>query len=97
MQLKQILFLILSLFVVKNVAVSKRMQVHMNKNLLFYFIFVIELVRKPRIIGGDEVDNKIFPWSVHIYMYDEAGDKFQCGGSLISDQFVLTAAHCVIG
>lgn len=31
-----------------------------------------------------------YPWQVAIY-YD---DNFLCGGSLISDRLVLTAAHC---
>lgn len=50
------------------------------------------------IVGGDEVeDDQFWPWSVAIYELDPLnGHKaFICSGSLISDKFILTAAHCI--
>lgn len=50
------------------------------------------------IVGGDEVeDDEFWPWSVAIYELDPLnGHKaFICSGSLISDKFILTAAHCI--
>lgn len=50
------------------------------------------------IVGGDEVeDDQSWPWSVAIYELDPLnGHKaFICSGSLISDRFILTAAHCI--
>merc|ERR1711962_479358 len=44
--------------------------------------------RKPtRILGGEETEVNEYPWQVFI--------STGCGGSLISDNWVLTAAHCV--
>lgn len=43
-----------------------------------------------RIVGGDDAD-RAYPWMVTLY-YE---DSFTCGGSLISNNWILTAAHCV--
>uniref|UniRef100_W8C9P6 Trypsin-1 n=1 Tax=Ceratitis capitata TaxID=7213 RepID=W8C9P6_CERCA len=46
-----------------------------------------------RIVGGMETEVNEYPWMA---MLLRRGD-FYCGGSLINDQYVLTAAHCVRG
>ncbi|KAL1132600.1 hypothetical protein AAG570_010552 [Ranatra chinensis] len=43
-----------------------------------------------RIIGGDEAHFGELPWQAHLRI---AG--YQCGGVLVSERFVATAAHCV--
>jgi len=45
-----------------------------------------------RIIGGAESTPDTYPWMVSLQSKD--GQHF-CGASLISNQWVLTAAHCV--
>ncbi|XP_014231258.1 trypsin-like [Trichogramma pretiosum] len=46
-----------------------------------------------RIIGGDEAEPRQFKY--HVYL--ETGWGFYlCGGGIIGDRYVLTAAHCVI-
>jgi secreted trypsin-like serine protease len=49
-----------------------------------------------RIIGGQDVNVGQFPSAAAIYVFTFTGVYF-CGGSLISQQWVLTAAHCIAG
>ncbi|XP_050536393.1 trypsin-1-like isoform X2 [Daktulosphaira vitifoliae] len=44
-----------------------------------------------RIVGGAEAKENEYPWMVSLW---NAKKKFFCGGSIITDQYVLTAAHC---
>jgi secreted trypsin-like serine protease len=44
-----------------------------------------------RIIGGSAAERGQFPWQVGLIIESSAF----CGGSLISERWVLTAAHCV--
>merc|ERR1711872_564375 len=46
-----------------------------------------------RIVGGTQASLNEWPWQVAL-MY---GNSQFCGGSLINDRYVLTAAHCVEG
>lgn len=45
-----------------------------------------------RIVGGKPADKGEWPWMAALLR--EGEDQF-CGGVLITDQHVLTAAHCV--
>ncbi|GFG32018.1 hypothetical protein Cfor_08536, partial [Coptotermes formosanus] len=46
-----------------------------------------------RIVGGEPTNMNEFPWMVRLSYFN----RFYCGGMLINDRYVLTAAHCVKG
>ncbi|XP_075978588.1 trypsin-7-like [Anticarsia gemmatalis] len=48
------------------------------------------------IYGGNNVSIKDFPYQVSIYIgKGDQDDHFNCGGSIISNNYILTAAHCL--
>lgn len=50
-----------------------------------------------RIKGGELTEIGEFPWATLLrYKINEEDAGFKCGGSLINDRYVLTAAHCVV-
>ncbi|XP_054014049.1 uncharacterized protein LOC128895470 isoform X1 [Hylaeus anthracinus] len=46
--------------------------------------------RRSRIVGGGSSSAGSWPWQVALY---KEGD-YQCGGALISDRWIVSAAHC---
>ena len=56
----------------------------------FYPFFTgIKTDEAAKITGGSDADISEFPWQVYL----EAGD-YTCGGSIISSNWIITAAHC---
>ncbi|XP_054165551.1 chymotrypsin-like elastase family member 1 [Oppia nitens] len=52
--------------------------------------------QSPYVVGGVDAKPNEFPWQVSLeYNSDQVGWYHTCGGSVISDNWVLTAAHCV--
>merc|ERR1712099_103446 len=45
-----------------------------------------------KIVGGQEATPHQFPWQVGLFF-----DGYFCGGSIISEEYILTAAHCADG
>lgn len=62
-----------------------------NKLIFFSFVLVCGVRgRTNRIVGGNEAPAHEYPWIVGL----SKQGKLYCGGSLISHNYVMTAAHC---
>uniref|UniRef100_A0A1I8MPP5 CLIP domain-containing serine protease n=1 Tax=Musca domestica TaxID=7370 RepID=A0A1I8MPP5_MUSDO len=49
----------------------------------------------PKIVGGDESQIGAWPWMALIGYDPYSTRPFKCGGTLISNRHVITAAHCI--
>jgi len=51
----------------------------------------------PRIIGGDDASQNEWPWMVQVNVrFRDTGSGGLCGGILLSQDWVVTAAHCLV-
>jgi len=53
----------------------------------------IAIPSKPRIVGGSEAEDHSHPWQASL----EMRGSHICGASIISNEWLVTAAHCVDG
>lgn len=51
-------------------------------------------VKNNRILGGEIAEQGTFPYSAGIITHNLASNGW-CSGSLVSDLYVMTAAHCI--
>jgi secreted trypsin-like serine protease len=51
-----------------------------------------------KIVGGVETAPNEFPWQAYLQVELENGGTYRpkCGGSLISERWILTSAYCAI-
>ncbi|MED6286558.1 hypothetical protein CHARACLAT_007249 [Characodon lateralis] len=48
-----------------------------------------------RVVNGQDVRPHSWPWQISLQYNNNGEWRHTCGGTLISDQWVLTAAHCI--
>ena len=49
------------------------------------------VVPRGRIVGGQDADAHSHPWQIKL----RRNGGFLCGGTLVDNDWVITAAHCV--
>ncbi|KAF6773232.1 hypothetical protein AHF37_07885 [Paragonimus kellicotti] len=70
---------------------------------MFILIFIFEVVTflstcyssepNKRIINGTRAEDGLYPWIAHL-KFELNGLRYYCGATIISNEWLLTAAHC---
>ncbi|CAL8078739.1 unnamed protein product [Orchesella dallaii] len=47
----------------------------------------------PYIVNGKDAEKNEFPWQVSLQLHSKSSHR--CGGSILNDRYILTAAHCL--
>jgi hypothetical protein len=48
-----------------------------------------------KIVGGEDVDIEDYPWQISLQLRPPYGTAHFCGGTIIDNEWILTASHCL--
>ncbi|XP_026214578.1 tryptase-2-like isoform X2 [Anabas testudineus] len=46
------------------------------------------------LLGGQDAPKGRWPWMIHLNITSDGVNRWRCGGTILDNQWVLTAAHC---
>lgn len=69
--------------------------VFLLKSVESSFEHVVKDILETRIVLGLKAEEGQFPFMASIVPLNPGGGKGNCAGSVISENYVLTAAHCI--
>ena len=88
-------FLLLLFLIIKLSYVESMYLIINDTNYMYEYPEDIKIESK-RIVKGENSNKNEFPWmAALVYEYPNGQSMVKCGGSLISPNVVMTAAHCI--
>lgn len=70
------------------------MEFFLVKILAFLFLVRSEAFEQSRINMGYPIDIEQAPYMAKLFLKFNETNGSECGGSILSDQYILTAGHC---
>lgn len=61
-----------------------------------YFLSQFQRGSYDKIVGGEDVDILDYPWQVSLQLRPPHGAHHFCGGTILSEEWILTASHCLV-
>jgi hypothetical protein len=63
---------------------------------LEYFLSQFKRGAYDKIVGGEDADILDYPWQVSMQLRPPYGAQHFCGGTILSEDWILTASHCLV-
>ncbi|XP_064008223.1 enteropeptidase [Pogoniulus pusillus] len=82
-----------SLIVTKRESCLNNLVIHLQCNIKPCGKHLVNQSNSARIVGGSDARREAWPWIVSLHF----NYRPVCGASLVSDEWLVTAAHCVYG
>uniref|UniRef100_A0A5F9DDL1 Peptidase S1 domain-containing protein n=1 Tax=Oryctolagus cuniculus TaxID=9986 RepID=A0A5F9DDL1_RABIT len=68
--------------------------VFLNRNVKDHTNVFTDMLKRSQIVGGTEAEAGTWPWIVSLQLKYGRLLAHICGGSLVRERWVITAAHC---
>ena len=79
---------------VSNIWITKLLTCFVTLTFSIFFAGLSGAKVRSSIVGGHDAPKGRWPWMVHLNITSDGINRWRCGGTILNNQWVLTAASC---